>query len=477
MECKCDCSESWEKIECDSEKMELTRHPPAWLGFVGHDIIYQGECPYDYCSDVVVQLKLVNDTFNSDKQCSPHRVGTLCGRCEEGFSLSASSSTCLNCTDHPSAYLAGYITGRLLLGVGLILLLTACNWTITSGTTATLLFYANVFKMNSFIFLPHRFNALTILLSWMSLDFYFTQCLYNGLDSYMKSWLAFVFPVYLLTLVAAIVFLSRRFSCVAKLFAGNTVKILATLIELSYAGLAQAVVTALSPIRITVASNQHMLLWFYDGNIPFLQLKHFVLFLVGVVFGILILAHTFVLLFVQPLQRHSNLRCFSWVAKLKPLIDAYTSPHVIKDHCRFWPGLLLLVRLLLIISFALNTKARVVGNLKAIVTSCLLLLTVAWSVGGVYKKVHLNILNSFSIINLGLLSVLTISKSGHTQVIISYLSASMAVATMFCVLAFHTFERLCEKWRRKKVLFMKTPCGAGNNRITESSNLLPQLRE
>ena len=475
MECKCDCHDSWRKIECDFEKMELTRHPPAWLGFVGHDFVHQRECPYDYCSEVVVQLKLVNGTFDSDKQCSPHRVGMLCGKCEEGFSLSASSSACLNCTDHPSAYLAGYITGRLLIGVGLILLLTACNWTITSGTTATLLFYANVFKMNSFIFLPHRFNALTILLSWMNLDFYFTQCLYNGLDSYMKSWLAFVFPMYLLALVAAIVFLSRRFSCVAKLFAGNTVKILATLIELSYAGLAQAVVTALSPIRITVASNQHMLLWFYDGNIQFLQLKHFVLFLVGIVFGILILAHTFVLLFVQPLQRHSNLRCFSWVAKLKPLIDAYTSPHVIKDHCRYWPGLLLLVRLLLILTFALNTKRSVDVNLKAISTSCLLLLTVS---SGIYKKTHLNVLNSFSIINLGVLSVFAISKSGHTHVFVSYLSASITVATMFCVLVCHTFERLrtlYQKWRMKKVLFMRTPFDAGS--CSENSDLLPQLRE
>ena len=273
---------------------------------------------------------------------------------------------------------------------------------------------------------PHQFNVLTAILSWVNLDFQLMQCLYNGLNSCTKSWLEFVFPVYLWTIVVAIVLLSRRFSRIALLFAGNTVQVLATLIELSYAGLARAVVTALSPIWITVHSSNHTtysVRWLYDGNIQYLELKHVPIFLVGSIFGILILAHTLILLFVQPLQHHSNLCCLSWVAKLKPLIDAYTSPHLIKDQCRYWPGLLLLVRLLLILVFALNATGKAGVILTAIVTSCLLILTVAWSVGGVYKKAYLNSLNSFFIINLGMLSLLTIQ---YRSITITYVSASLA---------------------------------------------------
>ena len=476
-ECKCDCHESWNKIECNFEQMLLTRHPPAWLGFMVEDIVYQEECPYDYCREEVVKLKLTNGTFDPNAQCSPHRVGLLCGECAEGYSLSASSSACIDCTSHAAAYLAGYIVGRLLLGIALLFLLTACNWTVTDGTLSGLLFYVNIFKMNSFIFLPHRFNALTVLLSWMNLDFQFTECLYNGMDSYMKAWLGFVFPVYLWTLVAAVVLLSRRFNCIARLFAGNTIKILATLIELSYAGLTQAVMIALSPISVTATSSNTLLLWFYDGNIQYLELKHLLLLLVGTVFGILILAHTFVLLFVQPLQRYSNLRCLSWVAKLKPLIDAYTAPHIIKDQCGYWPGLLLLVRLLLIITFALNTRGKININLRAILMSCLFILSMAWSVGGVYKKTYLNILNSLSIVNLGVLSTLLIARDNG--VTIAYFSASLAVLTMLCVLGWHVLERLrplYRMWRRKTVFFMREPLDA-RNRITENSDLLPQLRE
>ena len=177
------------------------------------------------------------------------------------------------------------------------------------------------------------------------------------------------------------------------------------------------------------------------------------------------------------MQRYSNLRCLSWVAKLKPLIDAYTAPHIIKDQCHYWPGLLLLVRLLLIITFALNTRGKININLRAILMSCLFILSMAWSVGGVYKKTYLNILNSFSIVNLGVLSTLLIT--GDNGVTIAYFSASLAVLTMLCVLGWHVLERLrplYRMWRRKTVFFMREPLDA-RNRITENSDLLPQLRE
>lgn len=43
-------------------------------------------------------------------------------------------------------------------------------------------------------------------------------------------------------------------------------------------------------------------------------------------------------------------------------------------------------------------------TLITISLSCVLLLTIAWNVGGVYKKPYLNILNSTSILNLVVLS-------------------------------------------------------------------------
>ena len=472
---KCDCHGDWSHVSCNFEERLLKRWSPAWIGFSDKGMIYQSECPYDYCLGDYVEMKLDNGSFDPDKQCAMHRRERLCSKCERNYSLSVSSSACVNCSNHPTAYLAGYITVKLFFGAGLILLLSACDLTTTSGTLSGILFYASVFQMNGFLFAPNSFNAITVAMSWMNLDFQVMQCSYNGLDSYAKAWLQFVSPLYLWTLVAIIVWLSRQLDCVARLFAGNIVKVLATLIEFSYAGLVQAVVIALSPISVTVYSQGNRMretLWRYDGTIRYLELRHLPLFITGSIFGVFILVHTLILLFVQPLQRYSNTRCFSWVAKLKPLIDAYTAPNVIRGHCQFFPGFLLLVRLLLVLTFAVNTKGVVHTNLMAIVTACLVVLMVSWSVGGIYERASLNVLNSLSIINLGMVSLLKLG--GHVQVFVVYVSASLTILIFLCVVCFHALRRMVllrRRWKRRKIIFLRAPFDV------ENSSLLPRLRE
>ena len=93
---------------------------------------------------------------------------------------------------------------------------------------------------------------------------------------------------------------------------------------------------------------------------------------------------TLVLLFVQPLQRYSHLPCFSWMARLM-----YTAPHIIKDNCRYWEGLLLFFRLTMATAFAGNIRSKIDVNLLAI---SLLWVLLAWSVGRICKKISLNIL-------------------------------------------------------------------------------------
>ena len=482
----CDCHTEWKNIKCNFSSLLLIRSPPAWIGYLRGHVVYQTQCPFDYCKDVSVNLAIdEHSSFNPNRQCFPNRHGILCGACKEGFSLSASSSDCIDCSKHPTWYLVGYILGQLFSGVALIMLLTVANWTITDGTLSGLLFYANIFRLNMFLFFPHRFNAITVIISIMNLEFHFSKCAYHGLDAYTKAWLAFVFPVYVWALIAIIIYLSKRFNCIAKLFGGNGVKILATLIELSYAGLTQAVITAISPISIIVQTPNETtsLRWVYDPNIQYMETKHFLLFTTGIVFGFLILIHTLILLFVQPLQAYSHLRCFSWVAKFKPLIDAYTSPHIIKQKCRFWPGLLLLVRLSLIIRFAVNVKISNQITTNAIVSGCLFIAMVAWSCGGVYKKGYLNLLNTLFISNLAVLALLTKSHK-ENPTLVAYISVSVAIFTACVILLSHLAMRLRKglnlKCRSRRVRFFRNPLVTARNYAgdySEDSALLPPFRD
>jgi hypothetical protein len=109
----------------------------------------------------------------------------------------------------------------------------------------------------------------------------------------------------------------------------------------------------------------------------------------------------------------------------------------------------------------------------AVVTSCLVVFTV-WSVGGVYKKTYLNILNSSFVINLGVLSLLTIQ---YKSVTITYISASLAIITMFGVLAFHVVLRVKEVYnsrRNKSIQSSGIPLDVDKE---ETSELLPRLRD
>ena len=55
--------------------------------------------------------------------------------------------------------------------------------------------------------------------------------------------------------------------------------------------------------------------------------------------------YSMILLFIQCLQRRSNICCLQWVDRWRPFFEAYTSPCRINYH--FWPGFLFLTQLTL----------------------------------------------------------------------------------------------------------------------------------
>lgn len=84
--------------------------------------------------------------------------------------------------------------------------------------------------------------------------------------------------------------------------------------------------------------------WLIDGNVPYLQGKHIILFLVNLALLLILLAYTLSIVLGPWLQRKTEYRVLFWVVRLKPLFDAYFGP--LKDDHRYWTGLLLLSRMI-----------------------------------------------------------------------------------------------------------------------------------
>ena len=413
----CDCEEILKQKKCDIASKIISRSPPSWIGYnnrtdgeVSQGMMYHQVCPYDYCLDKEVNITTNDNMFDQDSQCAPNRTGILCSQCKDGFTLSMGTSNCIKCNTKIALPLQIFLF--LLLGIFVVVILLVLDVTHTNGEISGLLFYTSTVGLNSSVFLPSRHrNAITLVISWINLRPGTDYCLYDGMNAYGKALLGFSFPVYLFIINAVIIVMCRNSRRLASLVGGNIVKVLATLLLLSYTKLLESVVTVLSftameyPSNTTSSGRVRKLVWLSDPSQEYFSGKHIPLALVAIVFGLLILAYTLVLFFVQPLQRYSHLHCFSWMAKLKPLIDAYTAPNIIKDNCRYWEGLLLLFRSILAVAFAGNVESKIDTNLIAISLSCILLLSIAWSAGGVYKKTHLNILNMLSIANLAVLSM------------------------------------------------------------------------
>ena len=405
-----------------------------WVGFDNQSdgLILHPQCPFDYCTNNTVVITL----NNTDIQCAYNRSGLLCGACKEGYSLVLGTSQCWNC---PNNYHLALIIAFAVMGVALVFFLLVCKLTVATGTLSGLVFYANIVGVNHAIFLPvESTDAFSIFIAWLNLDFGIETCFYKGMDAYSKTWLQFVFPVYIWLLVGLVILVSHFSHRFANLVGNNPVSVLATLILLSYT---KILCTLIAVFYITYLEypTYNRGVWLYDANIDCLSSKYIPLFIVAVLFFLfLFFPYTLLLLFSQWLQAISHLRLFSWVnsARLKPFMDSYHAPYKAKH--RYWPGLLLMLRFVLFLVFVLNPQQHSSVNLLVILVGAGIIQLWAWVSGGVYRNWCLDALEGSFALNLIILVGATfyVNRSREHQLLVGYTSISIAFVTFIGILVF-----------------------------------------
>ena len=181
----------------------------------------------------------------------------------------------LPCSDN---YLALFIPFTIA-GPALVGFIKLLDITISQGRINGLVFYANIIQANQDIFLPWRStHPLTVFIAWLNLDFGVETCFFNGLNAYYKTWLQFVFPLYVWSIAGLITILAKYSDRLAKVMGNNSVPVLATLFLLSYAKLFRTIITVLSyTMLITSQENSNKFItkavWSADGNTDYLGSK------------------------------------------------------------------------------------------------------------------------------------------------------------------------------------------------------------
>ena len=454
----CSCAQRLQRIGgiiCSISDQTFHHRGQHWIGYVNTSndlIIHTLHCPFGYCHMKEEVTFTLDDT---DKQCSYNRSGLLCGSCREGLSIQLGGT--VKC-DYCSNYYLTLLIPFALAGVILVVVLFICELTVTAGTLSGLIFYANIVQINRSLFFEPEWSFPSMIIAWLNLDLGINTCFYDGMDSYGYTWLQFLFPFYIWTILGLIIVLSRYSWRVTKLLGSHPIAVLDTLFLLSYVKILRVFITSVAYTSLQYQSKS-VVVWQMDGNVEYLEGKHIFLFLFALItFIILFVPFTALLLFGQWFQAKSNWKVLSWAKsqRFRAFLDVYHAPYKYKH--RYWPGLLLVFRIVIATSNALaNASSREsleTVNFTVIVTVLVTLLW-GWSAGGLYKNWLIDVLEAFFFVNLGLLvfSTYYIEYSGGRQEGATNFLVSFALIVFAGIMLYHIVVfRLKLKWKSIKNL-------------------------
>ena len=416
----------------------------SWFTYVNDTQCITGtiNCPFDYCNRFNVSF----DIMAPDRQCVANREGTLCGRCQSHLSIMLGSNRCGACSNWYLFLLPVFI----LAGIVLVSVLMHLNFSVSVGTINGLLFYANIVKLNEAFFFPNgSVPIVSQFISWLNLDLGIEVCLFDGLDGYWNTWLQFAFPAYLFLLMGGIVIGCHYSVWLCRLCGSHTVPALATLFLMSYTKILLTVTRALSMTRLP-CNDSMLTVWSVDGNIEYGSSKHLILAVFSCGVLVIGLAYPVLVLCAPLLERYSN-NCIpnklNLVAKFKPLLDAYGGPY--KDKYRFWTGVTLMLRLILTVTFSFTVGRLVIINAFIIITVVVGILTLwTFPAKGVYKKFYMSLLEAFYLINISVLSTVTLaiaSLGSRNYQIATIISVSISLMACLATMALHLWYNFIVK--------------------------------
>ena len=463
---RCDCDNRLKKYSfitsCDIDQQLIITKGMGWFSYDQTYLRIHDYCPLNFC----IQNNSIS-IDQPDNQCADFHSGVLCGSCAENFSIALGSWRCIRCSHTERYNFIWLLVLMAIAGIVLFFFISLFKLTVSRGTLNGLILYANVISVSGLLNLPgcSIHPILSVFISWLNLDLGIETCFFSGMDAYLKTWLQFVFPLYIWVLVGVIIILCHYSKTAMKWMGRGNIDVLATFFLLSYTKISKTIITGLSVTEIKIARADNVSdklvphkVWTYDGNVDYLTGKHLFLFLVSLFFLVVVfLPYTLLLTFGQYLHSMKAMKGLKWIIKsgvFISIMDAYHAPY--KKRYRFWTGLTLLIRFALFTLLATNTSNILVTNMFVVVliTSILLVTRLLFSI---YHNRGIDKLELFFLFNLAFLSLIILYLHGvgaNITITCKFTTVSIAIAfvTFFGILVYHTFLRLKDTKAYKNIL-------------------------
>ena len=408
----------------------------TWMHISNNSITYTDYCPLNYCITSDKRIDLQRDP---NSQCAFNRAGRLCGGCKDGYSLAIGSSHCIHCPNNNNlALIILFVSAGFLL----VFFIGALNLTVSLGMINGLIFYANIVWIYQPILFPQDKKTsgvllfLRIFIAWINLDFGIETCFVSGLTAFWKIWLQFLFPLYILAIAGLIVIVVRCSTKLSSSVGNRAASVLATVFLLSYMKIMRVTIATMNPSTlIEYPSGSESVIWAEDGNLTYFGFPHILLFLAGLSTALFFsLPYTLVLLVKQCIQRMLPSMLLRWSRQFSTFFDIYFAP--LKHKHRYWFGVLLLARGILLICFSstLINVPQEVNLLILVIVGVILLLYMTATLP--YQGVAALLVNGSFLTNLALLSGFALFTETHphgsvVRIVITALSTGLAFL-MFC---------------------------------------------
>ena len=442
----CDCSNHIVSmnlgISCDIATETVKKDGNVWLGYTNscNCTCVSNSCPLGYCKQEFVNFTISYPDF----QCALNRSGVLCGACADGLSVMLGTNGCGEC----SWLFILLLLVFAMLGILLVILLIVLNLTVSVGAINGLIFYANIVKIEEdYLFRHNPVQVLSLFISWINLDFGINICFAPGLTGYIKTWLQFVFPIYIFSIMVVIIICAKWSNFLQRIVGSQIVPVLATLSLLSFTKLIRSVIHVLYFKRVSCDSDESWmeLVWFVDGNVKYLGFPHYIVFTCALMVLVVIILYTSLLLATPLIERYlTNLKCFKRCVSLKPILDAYGGSY--KDKYRPWTGVLLLVRVILALITSLSDSKF--ASISALMCVMVILITIHCLAHGIYTKWYLNVLEIAFLLNLILLGYVA-TASASEQLVSTTILLVISFLLFFGIILYHIHLRVKSKFDKE----------------------------
>ena len=337
--CICDPRIYTQGVVCDDLTFDITIPNNVWMGtFKGNssDPTADGDVIIHKCGPGCEEGSKPFLPDNTDSQCSKKlgRSGVLCGGCAPNTSAIFGSFRCRHCSN----YYLFFIPVFGLAGILLFVTIAILGFTIDKGWINTVLFYCNILSLYGYIIsFRYRLDGLFVPAALLSLQIGTGLCFYDGMTPFARTGLQLIFPIYLYSLMFVFTTLCRRYFWLSERFSPTTTFV--TLTIMCYVSTLATCIDILSGVTITTLGGKSSIRWQIDPNQPYFMGYHVVQVLIAAVLLVTyIIPFPILMLFPSLLYRY--------IKKFKPFYDALWAPFKLKY--RFWLGLRLIIRLILI---------------------------------------------------------------------------------------------------------------------------------